>query len=365
MNEKKILVACTDYPDLNGKVTLMYIHVRNVYYKKKGLDVTVLNFRAKADYEIDNIKVITLDSYIKERKNYHLLICHAANLRNHYLFLLKNSQKFNKIVFFYHGHEVLKINKTYPKPYYFENNSKARDLMQDVYDELKVLVWKDFIIKNIKKIYLVFVSKWMLDEFLKSTKINFEIIKDNYMITYNCIGKHFEQITYDNKSSKEYDFLTIRSNLDGSKYAVDIVNELAKNNKNLKFLLYGKGSFFNHYKKADNLTWIDSTLNHSEITSVIQKCRCALMPTRTDAQGLMMCELASTGMPLITSDIPVCHEVFDDFDKVYFISNDDINLDLNTIVNEINQNTSEKRITKYFNENTSEKEVKLIELLCS
>ena len=62
---------------------------------------------------------------------------------------------------------------------------------------------------------------------------------------------------------------------------------------------------------------------------------------------------------------PITEFSTDTFDKVYFISNDDINLDLNTIVNEINQNTSEKRITKYFNENTSEKEVKLIELLCS
>ena len=358
----KILVAATDYPDLNGKVTLMYIHVRNVFYKKNGLNVIVLNFRAKNDYEIDGIKVITLKTYNKNKDEYKdgILVCHAANLRNHFVFLTKN-REFKKIIFFYHGHEVLKINKTYSKPYKFAKPSIVRTFIQNRYDELKLFVWKKFIIQNIKKLFFVFVSKWMLEEFLKSTKVPFDLIRDKYMITYNCIGEPFENNTFKYNNNKRYDFLTIRSNLDGSKYAIDIVNSIAYRNPSFKFLLYGKGEFFSHYDIAPNIIWMNETLNHQQITSVMQKCRCALMPTRTDSQGLMMCELASTGMPLITSDLPVCHEVFDGFANVAFIQNKQTDINLNKILVNLENNAPYEKNEKYFNKNTSKKELELLE----
>ena len=65
-------------------------------------------------------------------------------------------------------------------------------------------------------------------------------------------------------------------------------------------------------------------MNHDEIVEMLNLSRYALMPTRTDAQGLMMCEMAAFGIPVITSDIPVCHEVFDGFKNVFFISNDEL-----------------------------------------
>lgn len=358
---KKILVATTDYPDPKGKVILMYIHVRNIYYKEHGLDITVLNFSAKENYTIDGIKVITLNTYKQTREKYKLLICHAANLRNHYIFLKKFKDNFPKIIFFYHGHEVLKINKTYSEPYDFARPLYIKKIFRDIYDDIKLYIWNRFIITNISKIFLVFVSEWMLNEFLKATKVPFNIIKENYMITYNCIGKQFEEMIFNSHQEKEYDFLTIRANLDVSKYSVDIVNELANKNPNMKFLLYGKGTFFKHFKKAPNLIWVNRTLNHYEISNIIQKCRCALMPTRTDSQGLMMCELASTGIPLITSDIPVCHEVFNDFDNIAYINNDDKEINLEKMLIRIEKKEPYERNKKYFNKNTSLKEVNLIE----
>lgn len=363
MNGERILVAVTDYPDLNGKVALMYVHVRNIYYQECGIEVIVLNFAAKRDYEIDGIRVITLKTYNHQSTNCDILICHAANLRNHYIFLIKHKNDFKKIVFFYHGHEVLKINKTYSKPYNFAKNSIVKAFLQDRYDELKLFLWKRFILKNINKLFLVFVSNWMLEEFIKSTKLQFDSIKNNYMITYNCIGKPFENIVFDFKREKEYDFLTIRANLDGSKYAIDIVNELAKENQDMKFLLYGKGHFFTHFEKASNLTWINATLNHSEIANIMQNCRCSLMPTRTDAQGLMMCELASTGMPLITSDLPVCHEVFCDFDNISFINNNNPKTNLKLILEDLETKVPYMQNKKYYNENTSKQEVDLIKFI--
>ena len=206
----------------------------------------------------------------------------------------------------------------------------------------------------------VFVSHWMLDEFLKWTRIPFDAISKKCEITYNCIGKAFEDAVYDSDIQKEYDFITIRSYMDGSKYCIDLVNQLAFANPAMKFLVVGKGEFFDHYEKAPNLTWMNQTMNHQEILQAIQTARCALMPTRTDAQGLMMCEMASTGMPLITSDIPVCHEVFDEFDNVALINNDLKDVDLRGVLDELSKNMPYSKNPKYFNAKTSQFEIDLM-----
>lgn len=357
---KKILVAVENYPNNNGGVTLMYVHTRNKAYSSNGFNVTVLNFQANEDYMYDGIRVISIETYLAEKKKYNILVCHAANIRHHYTFLKKQGNNFENFVFFFHGHEVLKIHKTYSKPYPYVQNSKVKVCLQNVYDDFKLAVWRKYYMRVKAKSTFVFVSNWMLEEFLKWTKIPFEAIRDRCVITYNCIGKVFEKTTYDPKESKEYDFITIRSDLDGSKYCIDLVNVLALSNPNMKFLVVGKGKYFNKYEKAPNITWMNKTMDHQEIIHHIQKARCALMPTRTDAQGLMMCEMASTGMPLITSDIPVCHEVFDDFENVALINNDLRNVDLPAILDALESKLPYCKNLKYYNMRTSQKEIDLL-----
>lgn len=359
-----VLVAVEDYIG-SGHYFHRYVHVRNLYYQKNNIQVDVLNFMADEDYVVDGIEVITPKTYQKMNKEYNILIVHQANLKHHYVFLKKYGNRFEKIIFFFHGHEVLRINKAYSKPYPYMNTFIGKRILQDMYDTLKLSVWKRYYRNVAEKSYYVFVSQWMLEQFLKWTKVPFHVIEDKYCITYNCIGEPFEKAVYDVQSSKKYDFVTIRNNLNGSKYCIDFVNDLAKANANLSFLLIGKGSFFEHYAKADNLTWMNTTLNHDEIIRTLQTARCALMPTRTDAQGLMMCEMASIGMPVITSDIPVCHEVFYDFENVAFIPNDDLSVDLNEICKHLEAKLPYKKNEKYFNKNTSAQEIELIRKIYS
>ncbi|QVY61292.1 glycosyltransferase [Cytobacillus gottheilii] len=362
----KILVLATDYPNKTNNATLYYIHARNLYYKENGVEVTVLNFLAKENYIFDDINVITKETYENKYKNdkFDLLVAHAPNLRNHYKFLKLYEKKFPKIVFFFHGHEVLMTRKVYPKPYPFmEQKLKLRKYIQNFYDRYKLKTWRKYYSKLAYKSYFVFVSKWMYDEFMKWTEIDKDTIAGRYSITYNCIGSNYEKESYDNSIEKEYDFITIRSVIDGSKYCVDLICELAENNPKSSFLLVGKGEFFNHYRKPDNLFWINNYLFHDQIIEMLNKAKCALMPTRADAQGLMTCEMATFGIPVITSDIPVCHEIFEGFENVAFIKNGNSNVDLEKIVNSLYLNKPYKKNEKYFNDNTSREELKMFKEL--
>ena len=355
----KILVLTEDYPNNDGGVTLMYVHTRNVYYHEHGVEVDNLSFSVKNEYIIDGIRVINLEIYEKENNRYDLLVLHAANLRHHYKFLKKYEDKFSKLVFFYHGHEVLKIHSVYSKPYPYVHENKLKVLLQNIYDDYKLYIWRKYLPKVCSKSWFVFVSNWMLEEFEKWTRIKRDSFNERYSITYNCVAKDFEENQYSPDQPIEYDFVTIRGNLDGSKYSVDLVNEMAKKTPNARFLVVGKGNFFKFNEKAENIEWWDRTLSHDTIVNVLNKSRYALMPTRTDAQGLMMCEMAAFGIPVITSNIPVCHEVFDGFQNVEFIDNDCVP-DLSSF---LEKEMSCQKDTRFYCEKTVGRELKLLQSL--
>lgn len=253
----KVLVLAADYPDNKGHVALMYIHSRNVYYSVHGIDVTVINFSVSEKYYIDGIKVIPLSDYDKSAETYPVLICHAANLRNHYRFLRKYGDRFPKFIFFFHGHEVLKVRETYSTPYsYMKTRGITDSFVQDFYDAYKLSVWRHYYTKVKDKSILIFVSGWMRDRFEHYVKLDVEMF-DHYIIPNN-VGKIFEERSYAPDVPKKYDFITIRNNLDGSKYCIDIVNNLAKENPDITFCVVGKGTYFEHNEKADNITWLNS-----------------------------------------------------------------------------------------------------------
>lgn len=76
----------------------------------------------------------------------------------------------------------------------------------------------------------------------------------------------------------------------------------------------------------------------------------ALLPTREDTQGLMACEFATYGMPLITSDIDVCKEVFDSCERVCLIDNH--NPDIDSAIKALNKIQNVPKWEKYFARNT-------------
>lgn len=357
----KLLILTANYPQLDGTHERMFVHVRNLYYAKQGIDVEVLNFATHVDYEIDSIKVISLKTYQKERKKYDILISHASNLRNQYIFLKRYEKRFPHIVFFFHGHEVLKLNEVYPKPYpYMKKSTIFMSYIQKGYDWLKLKLWKKYYKELSYKSHYVFVSNWILNQFKKNTGLDNNTLNQKCLIINNSIGNSFETASYDYTSPKEYDFISIRSNIDGSKYGIDIVVNMAKHNPNANFLIIGRGRFFDYNSKPQNVHWINSSLNHTQILEYLNKSRCGILMTREDTQGVMTCELAAFGMPVITSNIDVCHEFFEPMPNVELINNDG-EAPIMEICNRLEEKLPYPKDKTYFAENTIAKEVTLFQ----
>lgn len=358
---KKILILATDYPTNEGSVSQMFIHIRCQAYIKSGINLEVLNFSADNSYIIDDVKVITLFDYWQRSSNeYDILILHAPNIRNHMKFLNNHGEKFEKFIFFFHGHEILKINKTYPKHYPYNKQSYLRYLSQDIYDTFKLSAWTKFFNKEYQKTEFVFVSNWMKNEFIKEINISSEILNKSSHVIYNAVNHIFTKQHWNYKNKKEFDLITIRSNWDDSKYCIDIVNNLANSNPKLKFLLIGKGDFFKYNIKAKNITLLEKHLNPTQMPDYLNKAKCALMPTRLDSQGLMSCEMATFGIPVITSNLDVCKEVFTTFNNIVLIDNEQNNRNLNADIQGLEQNYKNEINERYFEVNTVDKEIELI-----
>lgn len=359
-----LLILTADYPRLDGTHERMFVHVRDLYYKEHGLNVTVLNFATKEDYEINGIPVISLktykEKYSNNKVNFNIAVSHASNIRNHYLFLKRFEHNFSKIVFFFHGHEVLYLNKDYPKPYsYMKQNALRSGIFQDMYDKFKIRTWAIFYKKLAPKAEFVFVSNWIKNRFQINTGLSEGDLLGHTMIINNSIGATFENKSFDFNNEKKYDFITIRSNLDGSKYCVDLVVELAKRNPNKKFLIIGRGLYFNYNEKPDNIEWVGKSLNHEEMFQYLDESKCGLLLTREDTQGVMTCELAAYGMPVITSDIEVCHEFFSSMPNVVMINNDLNGIDIVSISEQLWNNRPYILDHSYYAGNTIKREVEL------
>lgn len=350
---KKILVLVQNYPNNDGGVALMYVHVRNKYYIQHGIDVTVLNFSSSNDYIIDNIKVITEDTYKRENTKYDVVVSHAANIKNHYRFLKKYDNRFEHMIFFFHGHEVVMINEVYPKPYdYMKRDSWFRVQVQNCYDQFKLSLWHKYYKKIAYKSEFIFVSNWLHNEFQKYVKLSDDDLKGHVHIINNSVGKVFEENSYKYEGNKKYDFITIRSYMDDSKYCVDLVDELAIKYPEYKFLVIGRGKYYKVHKIPSNVVWIDKFLSHDEIMKYINQSRCGLLLTREDTQGVMTCELAEYGIPVITSDIAICREICGDLCNVSRIQNETERVDLKNIYETLIKNGPYKKQGKFSYHNT-------------
>lgn len=316
--KSRLLVLVENYVS-SKSISMAFVHSRLIEYPKDEFDITVGSFSAGEAYQIDGIKVVPVSPFSgKNIGKFDLVLLHAPNLRHHILFLLSYYLSWNAAVFFFHGHEVLVRHRYYPRPYNYLPKSNFRWLAEMIYDPIKVKILALFFrfMPRWRHLTFIFVSQWMLNEFEKC--LHFVPSKNNTYIVHNPIHLAFQKEKYNFNSAKVGDFVTIRS-LDAKKYAIDLVVDFARANPGYSFHIFGTGSYFQFNEIPPNVIHHKHGLRQTEIPGILNQYRCALMPTRLDAQGVMMCEMASFGMPVVTTDISICREMLGEFRNARFL----------------------------------------------
>lgn len=358
-----LLVLVQGYPGPGDRYNMAYVHTRLLQYAAAGWPLRVLNFGTRTDYVFEGIEVLSEAGWRRADKEADLLISHAPNLRNHLRFLLGPGSRIPRWLFFFHGHEVLKKSAYYPPPYPFaRRHGQIWQAADAVYDRLKLAIWHQFLPGLLYggRLEMVFVSEWMRQAFLACVPIAPQLVTPHSTVIPNGIHPCFLSQRWQGEPAEPLaDFVTIRP-LDQPKYAVDQVRDLAEAHPRLRFDVYGRGEFFRHYPPPPNLRWFDRFLQPEEMPALLQRYRAALMPTRLDAQGVMMCELASFDMPVITSDLPICREMLAGFPRVGYFGPE---TDLETLLQSCLSAPAAPDRRRFAAEATIARELELIERL--
>lgn len=317
---KKILIVTNDYPSKYNIYANAFVHARAVCYVNE-FEVRVLVCKKNVDnimqyvYDGVSVQVVSDRSMILAHiKSYspNVIAIHFVSAWMLDIFIRKVSCP---IFIWIHGVEALgwyrrlfNFNILHIKEFlaYIKNNTLQ------LWGLRKIISYSN---RN-KKVQFVFVSKWMkrITEFDTGIKIKYECIIpnpiDSDLFKYSCKDVELRKR-----------ILLIRP-FESRKYANDVainaILELSKRPffQDLEFFIYGKGRLFepltSKIKGFNNVTVINSYIEHKLIPEIHKLCGIFLCPTRQDAQGVSMCEAMSSGLVVVTSNNTAIPEFVED-----------------------------------------------------
>jgi len=331
------------YPSNENLYGGMYVHARAREYKKLGhtCNVYKLNKNKKdyREYKFENIQVYEGNKYfLKEKMNknaFDIIALHAPSPDEKY-FILKNFSN-SKVICWMHGHDSLSGAFTY-----FYTGSKflypLKFLLRLKEDIKKIVSWREFIKHFNPKV--IVVSHWMKKEAESFLKLNL----DNTIMIPNLVDEDI--FKFKQRKGKIKKILCLRSH-SSKKFALDIVIKAFSNSK-FQLDLYGIGKNIGENKKLAklvnaNVVFIEKLFEHNEIIDMFDSYDLAVMPTRLDSQGVLVCEMNMAGLPVITSDILGNKE----YETRGTIRLDNTNFKIEDRIEDINKNNKLEEMSKY------------------
>ncbi len=306
-----VLVITPSYPSEEHKYMSGFVHSRVMEYKKNNIDVDVAvvygEYKNVSKYNFEGINVTRMHyNYLRtllQKRKYKKILIHFFD-EKYYNVIQGCDIEESQLYIWVHGPETLywdypyfttgyfnRLNPIYPYQYeQFHKNDKMIDDM----NKRKNVRW-------------IFVSEWIKTRSEELLKIRF----NNYSVIPNIID--LDNFKYEVKNKEKMKKIFMLRRYDNiNKYAVDVsvrtILELSKRPcfRNLEFNIYGTGDFYDELFKPikgfKNVKFYKKFYTHKEIAENHRKNGIALFPTRYDAQGVSMCEAASSGLLVVASD---------------------------------------------------------------
>ena len=211
--------------------------------------------------------------------------------------------------------------------------------------------WYNIMFKNAcKKGKIITVSEFSKSEVEKWYGVEgIEIVSDSYEHINRIESKNdiLEKLSL---QENRYFFTlgTVQKNKN-----IDWILEVAKRNKDKIFVITGyKNQEIN--MDLENVKYT-GYLEDGEIKALMESCKAYLMPSFYEGFGIPPLEAFSLGKPVIVSDIPVMHEIFEN--EVEYINPMDYEVDLEKIFDSKNK---EKILEKFSWEKSAKKLLEII-----
>lgn len=304
-----VLIITPSYPTEENKYFGGFVHSRVKAYKENGIKFDLVcahKYTNSCEYNFEGIDVTRTNfnglRHILTQKKYKTILLHFFD--DDYAKILDACDLSETNLYFWiHGPETLYWDWSKMTDNYF------RPQRQLTMEQINKFNYNDELIKrynNYGNVHWVFVSNWIKkrSEELINIHFNNSIVIPNFIDenNFNYIEKNAEQ-------RKKIFFIRRFDNI--NKYAIDInvrtILELSRRKcfKDLEFNIYGTGELHSELtapiKNFKNVHLYQKFLTHEEIANIHKKNGIGLFATRYDAQGVSMCEAASSGLAIVSS----------------------------------------------------------------
>lgn len=356
---KKVYVLTETYPSYESKYQMAFIHPRVKGYLTAGFNVEIISFRANESYTYDGVRILTVSDAEQELKHSDgfIIMSHSPNLRHHIPFIKKWDNRISSLILFFHGHESLPLNKYYPKPFRYDKKGLINYYVHRLYDPIKLAGLRKFVKDRLEKgnTELIYVSEWFKNEASKCIGMDY-VGNPHIHVINNGLNPYIIEGGYQ-MHEKYADFIALRP-IDRAKCAIETIAHFANYHPECTFHVYGKGNYFKYNPQPSNLKLISEFISPKDMPTLFNHYSYAIIPTHQDTQGVMMCEMASHGIPTLVSDIPVCHEMLDEYPNVKFISNQNFDCKIQDIPHPL-----KNKINRFSFEKTIGQEIELIKAI--
>lgn len=294
----RILTVAPFYPDAKNISTYRFVHARTKNYVKAGNKVRVFvpskRFSLTYNYEHINVMRAPLDFIVDLTNKFDpdVITVHGPNGR----WFTRLSKLNRPMILWIHGAEALPIAfHNYFCPFILKDNVKKILLLS--YDPIKRTLLRRLIQSSMAVVY---VSKWM-----KNTVERYTLIKHPLsFIVPNPIDVGLFKPVRKKNVSRINKGISVRALM--WKYGLDIAIRAYSKMKGAHLTVVGKGPLEGYFRKVANIcessvTMMTAEIEHEKLPTVYNQFGYFVAPSRTEAQGVAMCEAMACGLPVIAS----------------------------------------------------------------
>lgn len=306
----RIMIISAGYPSITNKHSFGFVHARSKIYKKYGHNVYVVvpTIRSQmyddiVSYVYEGIRVLRVSySCIAEA----IKCIDPDVIAYHFpdpLVLREVISAKKPLVIWIHGADILiKMFHSYFIPFFVSD--VLRGVASIPYDFLRNISLRKILLLR-KDIQFIFPSTWMKNMFQKYLLFPRTLRKNMHVIPNPIDTDMFRPII--DCSDKDRSFaISVRAL--HYKYGVDIAVKAFAKLKYVKLIIVGNGPLRDYLKKLarqlqSNIEFIHEGIPHNSLPEYYNKVGMFVAPSRTEAQGVAMCEALATGTPVIATRV--------------------------------------------------------------
>jgi len=286
------------YPDVKNISAYRFVHVRTKNYIKAGNKVRVFvpskGFSSMYNYEHVNVLRAPLNYIVNVTNNFDpdVIAVHGPNGR----WFTHLSKLRSPMVLWIHGAEALQTAfHNYFCPFRLGDNIIR--VLRFSCDPIKRISLRRLIQQSTAVVY---VSNWM-----KKTAERYTLVKHPLsFIIPNPVDVDLFKPVRKNEISRINKGISVRALM--WKCGLDIAIQAYSKMKEAHLTILGRGPLEEYFRKLtnvckSNVTLMTKEIEHEKMPTLYNQFGYFIAPSRTEAQGVAMCEAMACGLPIIST----------------------------------------------------------------